>query len=102
MNKEVFVKLIGNVTKYQKEEQRWSDFGIPLYESPISELSWSFFNTFIEEVFTTEAVDWINWWLFEKSGLFGRKDNQAWNEDGSIIPTDTVDDLWNIIETFQK
>lgn len=102
MNKESFVKLIDNVLKYKEEEERWSDFGLPLYELPLSELSWGFFNAFIDEVFKEEAVDWINWWLFEKPGLFGGEINQAWNEDGSIIPTNTVDDLWNIIETFQK
>lgn len=102
MNKEGFIKLINNALKYKEEEERWSNFGIPLYELPLSELGWGFFNISIEEIFDIEAVGWINWWLFEKPGFFGGESNQAYNEDGSVIPTDTIDDLWELVKNNQK
>ena len=97
MTKEGFIKLIENAQNYNKELDRWSDFGIDLFELPISELGWNFLNVVLPELFSDEGVDWINWWLFEKPG-FGP--NQAY--DGNVIPTDTIDDLWNIVKDYQK
>ena len=101
MNKEGFIKLIENAQNYSKELDKWYDFGIDLFELPISELSWNFFNIAIEEVFTDDGVDWINWWLFEKPGFRGEV-NQAYDEDGNIIPTDTIEDLWNLVKDYLK
>lgn len=101
MTKEGFVKLIENAQNYSNELDRWSDFGIDLFELPISELSWNFFNVVLPELFSDKGVDWINWWLFEKPG-FGEKLNQAYDENGNVIPTNTIDDLWNIVKDYQK
>lgn len=97
MTKEGFIKLIENAQNYNKELDRWSDFGIDLFELPISELGWNFLNVVLPELFSDEGVDWINWWLFEKPG---GDPNQAY--DGNVIPTDTIDDLWNIVKDYQK
>lgn len=101
MTKEGFIKLIENAQNYNKELDRWSDFGIDLFELPISELGWNFLNVVLPELFSDEGVDWINWWLFEKPGFRGDP-NQAYDEDGNVIPTDTIDDLWNIVKDYQK
>ena len=101
MTKEGFIKLIENAQNYDKELDRWYDFGIELYEFPVSELGWRFLNITLPELFSDDGVDWINWWLFEKPGLRGEP-NQAYNEDGSIIPTDTIDDLWELVKEYQK
>lgn len=99
MTKEGFVKLIENAQNYSKELDRWSDFGIDLFGLPISELGWGFLNTVLPELFSDEGVDWVNWWLFEKPGFYGES-NQAY--DGKVIPTDTIDDLWNLVKDYQK
>ncbi len=103
ITKESFTKLIKNAQNYNKELDRWSDFGIDLFELPISELGWEFLNIALPELFTDEGVDWINWWLFEKPGLFKNSlSNETYDEDGNIIPTDTIDDLWNLVKDYQK
>ena len=66
MTKEGFIKLLQNAQNYTKELDRWYDFGIDLFELPISELGWNFFDTTIVELFTDDGVDWINWWLYER------------------------------------
>lgn len=101
MTKEGFVKLIENAQNYDKELDRWNDFGISLFELPISEIGWNFLNIILLELFTDEGVDWVNWWVFERLG-FGEEPNQAFDENGNVIPTDTVDDLWNIVKDYQK
>ena len=82
--------------------RNWIDgVTLVLFELPISELGWNFLNVVLPELFSDEGVDWINWWLFEKPG-FGGDPNQAYDEDGNVIPTDTIDDLWNIVKDYQK
>lgn len=101
MTKEVFIKLMENAKNYDKELDKWSNFGINLFELPISDLGWKFLDISLKELFTVEGVDWINWWLFEKPG-FGDIPNQAYDENGKRIPTDTIEDLWNLVKDCQK
>ena len=53
-----------------------------------------------EYIFGAEALDWINWWLYEKNGSLSNSPLEAYDEDNNIIPTDTIDDLWNLIKEF--
>lgn len=101
MTREEFEKFITNAQKYSEELDRWDKFGLSLYELPISEMGWELFNISVDIIFKEDGADWINWWLFEKPIFFG-KPSQAYNEDGSVIPTDTLDDLWNLVKDLQK
>ena len=57
MCQQMIVKLIENALNYSKELDRWSDFGIDLFELPISELGWNFLNVVLPELFSDEGVD---------------------------------------------
>lgn len=57
------------------------------------------FDTVLSLLFKDEAVDDIFWWLFEKRGDSNLK---MWNENENEIPTETIDDLWEIVKDFQK
>lgn len=48
------------------------------------------------EIIFDDKDGWINWWLYEtKYGT--RKDLTATDKDGNVIPTDTIEDLYNIL-----
>lgn len=49
--------------------------------------------------FTDEGVDWINWWVFEKSDDQTLK---AYDKDYKEIPMETIDDLWNYVKQYRK
>lgn len=102
ITKEEFIQLIENAKNYNKELDRWNDFGIELFELPISELSWKFLDISLSIIFYIDGVDWINWWLFEKPGILGNKPNEAYDKEGKIIPTDTIDDLWELVKDYRK
>lgn len=101
MTKEDFLKLIANAECFNSELDRWSDFGIDLFELPIAEISWDFFNIAIQSAFTNQGVDNINWWLFEKRTPYG-KILEIIDSSGNIIPTNTIEDLWELVKDDRK
>ena len=103
ITKEQFTKVIEDTLKLDKEYDRWDDFGINLWELPIGDVVANLAESIWDITFDEDGVDWINWWIYERPALFeGDEVNKAYNEDGSEIPTETVDDLWNIVEKFRK
>ena len=103
ITKEQFTKVIEDTLKLDKEYDRWNDFGINLWELPIGDAVANLAKSIWDITFDEDGVDWINWWIYERPALFeGDEVNKAYNEDGSEIPTETVDDLWNIVEKFRK
>lgn len=103
ITKEQFTKVIEDTLKLNKEYDRWDDFGINLWELPIGGTIADLAESIWDITFDEDGVDWINWWIYERPALFeGDEVNRAYNEDGSEIPTETVDDLWNIVEKFRK
>ena len=103
ITKEQFTKVIEDTLKLNKEYDRWDDFVINLWELPIGDTVANLAESIWDITFDEDGVDWINWWIYERPALFeGDEVNKAYNEDGSEIPTETVDDLWNIVEKFRK
>lgn len=103
ITKEQFTKVIEDTLKLNKEYDRWDDFGIDLWELPIGDIVDDLAESIWDITFDEDGVDWINWWIYERPALFeGDEVNKAYNEDGSEIPTETVDDLWNIVKKFRK
>lgn len=103
ITKEQFTKVIEDTLKLNKEYDRWDDFGINLWELPIGDIVAGLAESIWDITFDEDGVDWINWWIYERPALFeGDEVNKAYNEDGSEIPTETVDDLWNIVKKFRK
>lgn len=103
ITKEQFTELINTILSFNKELDRWNEFGIDLFNLPIGDLSAKMSNLTYTNLFDYEGIDWIDWWLYERPALFeGDEVNKAYNEEGTEIPTETVDDLWNIVEKFRK
>jgi|GEM_PF-6702615 len=103
ITKEQFTELINTVLSFNKELDRWDDFGIDLFNLPLGDISSRMSELTYTNLFDDEGIDWINWWLYEKPALFkGEADNQAYDENNKVIPTDTIDDLWNIVEKYRK
>ena len=103
ITKEQFTKVIEDTLKLNKEYDRCDDLGFNLWELPIGDTIADLAESIWDITFDEDGVDWINWWIYERPALFeGDEVNRAYNEDGSEIPTETVDDLWNIVEKFRK
>lgn len=100
ITKEQFVKLI---TDNRKHNDRLDDvedvLGLAIYDCDWVEYGNILFDEVLGLLFQEEGVDDINWWLYEKCG---RPDYKMWDKDGNEIPTETLDDLWEIVKDYRK
>lgn len=101
ITKEEFIDLI-------LKQQKWSDrvdkvseaLNVPtLFESDWVEYASILFDKTLKLLFNGDGIDDIYWWMYEKSG---NPEFKMWDESGKEIPTDTVEDLWNLVKGNQK
>ena len=101
ITKEEFIDLI-------LKQQEWSNridevseaLNVPtLFESDWVEYASFLFDKTLTLLFNEDGIDDIYWWMYEKSG---NPELKIWDENGKEIPTDTVEDLWNLVKDNQK
>ena len=96
MTKELFTKMILEIQNFGNIVDRMCDvLGTNFFESPLAEVGWNLVNMLINSHFDEEGQDWINWWLYEKDG---NPELKAFDEADNEIPTETIDDLWNLVK----
>lgn len=101
INKEDFVKIITEYKNWIDRVHQVADvLGIGILDSDWMDYPNLLFLDFIKSHFDEEGVDWINWWLFEKPS-HNVDDLKAWDAHHNEIPTETVEDLWNIVESHR-
>lgn len=100
ITKEQFVKLITDNRKHNDRLDEVEDvLGLAIYDCDWVEYGNILFYEVLGLLFQEEGVDDINWWLYEKCG---RPDYKMWDKDGNEIPTETLDDLWEIVKDYRK
>ena len=81
------INQVCNVLKTNIFDSDWIGYCTQLFDRTISFL------------FKEEAQDDISWWLWEKDG---RSDMKMWDASGREIPTETIEDLWEIVKDNRK
>ena len=100
ITKEEFIKLItDNCKHHERLDEVEKVLKCDIYGLDLIEYGDLLFDKTLSLLFQEEAVDNIYWWLYEKRD---RPDLKMWDKDGKEIPTETLDDLWNIVEEFRK
>lgn len=99
MDKEQFIKLIKQHQKQNELLDELERCGFDIYETQVIEFGFIMFDNVIKSNFNDEGIDWINWWLYEKNGIFG--DLSAFDENDNETPFDTIEDLWNYVEKYR-
>lgn len=100
VSKEDFIKLLkGQIRQMYRVDQIVSLLGSSLIDLDVINYGDTLFNNIMNIFFDEEGVDTIDWWLYEKNF---RPDYKMWDKDGNEIPTETTDDLWEIIKNNRK
>ena len=90
INFEEFKNLINDYKNHLNNIDNASDaLNLSLYDSKIVSYSLEIFNKLID----------IDWWLYEKSSDPSLK---MFDESGQEIPSETIEDLWNLIKGNRK
>ena len=100
ISKEEFITLINEYKKWNDRITQVCDvLKANIFDSDWVEYSSLLFERTISFLFKEEAQDDISWWLWEKDG---RSDMKMWDADGKEIPTETVEDLCEIVKDNRK
>lgn len=108
ITKEEFIELINNHKEWCESVDKVEEVlnnTFPGINCNIHELDWIdyggiLFDNTLKLLFTDEGVDDIIWWLFERP-MFP-PGPRMWDENGEEIPTETIEDLWNIVKDNRK
>ncbi len=100
LSKKEFIELITSFQEWDKQVDEVSKvLGIPVFDSPIINYAHKIFSMHIYHLFDEEGIDTLDWWLYEKSfnpSLYME------DKDGKRIPTDTLNDIWELVKNHQK
>lgn len=101
ITKEEFIDLISKQQKWSNRIDEVSEvLRVPtLFECDWVEYTSVLFDKTIKLLFNRDGVEDISWWLYEKAGNY---DFKMWDEDGKEIPTDTINDLWELVKDNQR
>lgn len=100
ISKEEFITLINEHKKWDDRIAQVCDIlKIDIFDSDLIEYGSLLFEKTIDFLFTKEAQNDIFWWLWEKNI---RPDMKMWDASGKEIPTETVEDLWEIVKDYRK
>lgn len=98
LTKELFIKTIETVEKFDKELERWNDFGIEIFDLPIGCIPWDIFNCWVDSHFNFEGRDWIDWYLFERKDRVTGKLLAWYDENGIQKYMENPSDLWDVVK----
>lgn len=99
ITKEEFIELLNDRINWNdKVEQLCELFKGNLWESDIFNYGEILFEKILNLRFNDSGIDIIFWWLYE------RKYDEDLNIkiDGKEVPSDTLDDLWEIVKDYRK
>lgn len=77
-----FIEIVKNLQNYERECYRWEEFGIPLWDLPIWDLSMEFVDIYLKHNLTDDQLDifWNNYDILTPEALWTLLTNQSSNE----------------------
>jgi hypothetical protein len=98
ITKKNFIEMIDLAEKFDSEITRWSDFGIDVFDLPISEIPWGMFTNWVHSNFDHVGQDWIDWYLWERKSIVTGEILACFDENDNEFYVKTPTDLWNLVQ----
>ena len=99
ITKEEFIGLISSHIEWLDKIERVSKIlGINIWESSCTDYASLLFEKVMNLVFQEPEVDTIYWWMFERR----KNKDLKMKIDGKEVPSETLDDLWNLVKDYRK
>lgn len=100
ITKENFINFINHYENYEKEVDRWIEFGINIYENKISDAVFNLINDFIDSHFTYEGKDWIYWYMYERIDFFSKEILPCYDKNENKFFVENANDLWELVKDY--
>lgn len=97
ITKELFIKMMDAAEKFSEEVDRWSNFGIDVYDLPIGFIPWEMFDCWVDSHFDVDGQDWIDWYLWERKSLTTGEILPCYDENDSEFYVKDPSDLWELV-----
>ena len=89
-----FKHFMNEIIKNEKYIDECARLNVNIFE----ELTYSDLAVKLLQKLTNDKNEWISWWIWEKNQ--GTDENiKAFDETDNEIPSKTIKDLWNLIQT---
>ena len=99
MDKSNFISAIHDFLEFRENVANISDaFKLDFTDSNLYLYSEKLFCNYMLSNFSSEDVDTILWWCYDKQS----NPKLKYIVDGKIIPSDTIEDLWNIVDKINN
>lgn len=99
ISKEEFFKILDSHEAQSNRIDKLIEIGLNIWDSDLIEYGNLMFDRVISAYFTDDGVDWISWWLFDKSR---NSDLKVLDENGNELPMQTKEDFWEQIKQYRK
>lgn len=93
IDKKLFVTLISEI---QAHDVQLDKYDILQFDHPFIAFGYSMFDRLLRIYFTQEGIDWINWYLWERST------NKYYWENGKRYEVSDTNDLWELVKTYAR
>lgn len=99
ITKRQFISYISTIQKFNETIDKLSDLlKYDNFEDTLISFGFYLFDKVIDMYFESEATNIIYWYLYDKSKF---PDLHITSEDKEL-PTETIEDIWNIVKNFIK
>lgn len=94
-----FINLIESYQKNLEEIDKICNIFPNFFELKPIEYIDELFDEILKAYFEEHAIDTIYWYLFEHND---KSKPGMWDEDGNVIPMETIEDLWHYVKNYLK
>lgn len=102
MKKETFIKLLESIANIHADVDKLNTLKIDIAESNIVTTFEEVFDTIINDTYGTGGLEWVLWWVYEKSNNPELKAYET-NEQGEDIEIlHNIDELYEYLEKYHR
>lgn len=100
MNRTTFLELLSLVEDVNKFIDKLEELGIDICENPLVSSVYKLFDTIISDSYGQEGLEWVQWWVYEKSNNPELKAYETDEQGNEVEIIRNVDELYNYLEKY--
>lgn len=100
MKKVTFLKLLDLISNVGKDTEKLEELGIDVCESTLVNGMCELFDAVMEDAYGQEGLEWIQWWVYEKSRNPELKAFETDEHGNEVEIIRSADELYEYLEEY--